>query len=280
MKQIYIPSLNIIILFFFKSGSSLYTAFIESWMKWLNIEYDYSEITIVRDRKPKVYLMARNPLERIVSSFYWTKTFDIHSKDNKFPIEKFIEFIDGLEDEVNKTSDNHLLPQSWNLVKGISREETQSYNLTYSDFSNFNFRQHFFPDLEIEVIRLEEFQINFASLITSAAGMMFYPYFKKIDIDVPEGVYYKKTFGKFTEINEVMDSYQKLYTVFLYNFIETSFKINHHHNNLTHSMIEVLRQTPATAEYLLKANKLVKNECDYFGYDNKRHLNMHKFGVI
>lgn len=280
MKQIYIPSLNVIILFFFKSGSSLYTAFIESWLKWLRIDYDYSEITVVRNKKPKVYLMTRNPLERIVSSFYWTKTFDIQSKDDKFPIEDFIKFIDELENEINDTSDNHLLPQSWNLVKGIKREDNQGYNLTYKDFSTFNFKNNFFPDLNIEVIRLEEFQRNFQSLLGMASQMMFYPYFQKIDIDIPDGVYYKKTFGQFTEINELMDSYQKLYVVFLYNFIETSFKINTHHNNLTHSMIEVLRRHEETADYLLKANELVKMECDYFGYNNKRHLNKHKFGVI
>lgn len=280
MKQIYIPSLNVLILFFFKSGSSLYTAFIESWLKWLKIDYDYSEITIVRSKKPKVYLMTRNPLERIVSSFYWTKTFDIQSKDDKFPIENFIKFIDGLENEVNNTSDNHLLPQSWNLVKGIKRESDQGYNLTYNDFSNFNFRKEFFPDLDIHIIKLEDFQKNFSSLLGMASQLMFHPYFQKIDIDIPNGVYYKKTLAQFTEIDELMNPYQKLYAVFLYNFIETSFKINRHHNNLTHSMIEVLRKTPETSDYLLKANHFIKNEADYFGYDNRHHLNMHRFGVI
>lgn len=280
MKQIYIPSLNVIILFFFKSGSSLYTAFIESWLKWMKIEYDYSEITIVRNKRPKVYLMTRNPLERIVSSFYWTKTFDIHSKENKFPIDEFFEFINGLENEINTSSDNHLLPQSWNLVKGIVRESDQSIELTYSDFSNFDFRNKFFPDLEIEIIRLEDFQKNFESLRGMAAQMMFYPYFQKIDTVISDGVYYKKTFGKFVELDKIMDSYQKLYVVFLYNFIETSFKVNTHHNNLTNSMIEVLRMSEESTDYILKANELVKSECAYFGYDNKRHLNKNKFGVI
>ncbi len=279
MKNIYIPSLNVLFIFFFKSGSSLYTAFIENWLKWLKIDYDYSELTIVESKNPKVYLMVRNPLERVVTSFYWTKTFDIKSKEDKFPVDDFCSFINGLEDEINITGDNHLLPQTWNMVKGLKRRERQSYELTYEDFSNFDYRT-FYPNLNISIVQLESFQKNFAALLGMSTQMMFYPYFQKFDSNIVDSVYYNKTFGQFSELNTNMDAYQKLYVVFLYNFIESAFKLNTHHNNLTGSMIEILRKQPDTTDILIKANKLVDKECKYFGYNNKQHLNKHKFGII
>jgi hypothetical protein len=277
MKYIYVKSLNILFLFFNKSGSSLYTNFIENWLKWLKIDYEYMDVLTARKYNPKVYMMVRNPLERLVTSFYWTKTFDIQSKFNKFPIDEFIKFIDELETEMDNSMDMHLLPQTWQMVEEIKRTNIgKTSKLIYKEFAEFDYA-NFYPELNIKIIQLEGFQRNFQALRGMCTSLMFYPYYQKFDEKIPTNVYYEKSIGQFTELNDLMDSYQKLYVVFLYNFVETAFQTNNHHNNLYEDMIAKLRKQPNTIDVLVKANSYIANESKYLGYKNDHYLNKNKF---
>jgi hypothetical protein len=83
--------------------------------------------------------------------------------------------------------------------------------------------------------------------------------------------------GQFTELDELMDPYQKLYVVFLYNFIENSFDTNNHHNNLWRDMMSNLRQKPEYVDLLIKINEIVKREATFLGYKNDNYINKNKF---
>ena len=278
MRFLYVRKLNVSFLFFNKSGSSLYLCFVESWLKWLRLEYEILNLNDVHQYNPTVYLFVRNPLERAVTSFYWTRTFDIKSQTNKFPLEDFTKYADGLAEELNKSEDMHVLPQTWELIKHQRVINDDRSKLSYNDFVNYDYRK-FFPNVNFKIIQVESFKQNFQALRSMCTQLMFYPYYKKLDIDIPDGPWYKKTMGMFPELDELMDPYQKLYVVFLYNFIENSFDENNHHNNLWRGMLSNLRTQPEYVDLLIKIENIFKRESDFLGYKNGHYINKNKFDV-
>ena len=278
MRFVYIRSLNVLFLFFNKSGSSLYLCFIESWLKWMKIDYETLNLNDVYQNNPTVYMFVRNPLERAVTSFYWTKTFDIKSKENKFPLEQFTKFTNELEEEMDKTEDMHFLPQTWELIRHFKITKHDRSKLSANEFMNYDYRD-FFPNVNFKIIQVEAFKQNFQALRGLCTQLMFYPYFKKLDIDIPSSPYYNKTMGLIPELDKLMDPYQKLYTVFLYNFIENSFDENGHHNNLWQKMLSNLRSEPQYVDLIIHIEKIFRRESDFLGYKNSHYINKNKFGV-
>ena len=79
MKFIYLPTINLLIVFFNKSGSTLFGAWIENLVSFLGLPFelktemdiDYMEYIInVYEKRPKIYFFVRNPLERMITSFF------------------------------------------------------------------------------------------------------------------------------------------------------------------------------------------------------------------
>jgi hypothetical protein len=139
-------------------------------------------------------MFVRNPLERAVTSFYWTKTFDIKSQADKFPIDKFTKYVENLSNEMNSSEDMHLLPQLWELMKHQRVIDNDRTKLTCEEYINYDYRK-FFPNAKIKFVQVEPFKQNFQALRSMCTQLMFYPYYQKLDIDIPEGIWYKKLWG-------------------------------------------------------------------------------------
>lgn len=278
MRFVYVRSLNVLFLFFNKSGSSLYLCFIESLLKWLKLEYETLNINDVYKNNPTVYLFVRNPLERAVTSFYWTKTFDIKSKLDKFPLDQFTTFVENFAGEMDKSEDMHFLPQTWEMIRHFKTANEDRSKLTYDEFVNYDYRS-FYSNINFKIIQVESFKQNFQALRSMCTQLMFYPYFKKLDTDIPNSPYYTKTMGLIPELDQLMDPYQKLYSVFLYNFVENSFDDNGHHNNLWRDMLSNLRTKPEYVDLLIKIEAIFRRESDFLGYKNNHYINKNKFGV-
>jgi len=281
MKLIYIPTLNILFVFFNKSGSTLYGAWVENLISFhkLPIELitsDFEEKLIeIYDRKPKIYFFVRNPIERMITSFYWTKTFDIKSQENKFPTEKFIELADNIESEMLSTDDMHFLPQSWELVK-INNKINKREN-SIDEFINFRYDKRFFKECDIKIIQIEAFSKNFNALMHYTFTQRHSLNYKTFE-DTIDSFFYKKSFGLLTELcNQNEKKFEKLFAIILFNFVESNMKKLPHHNLLYPEMIKQLTKTKEGVDSLNKINNILQNESKWLGYDNSIILNTMKF---
>ncbi len=285
MRIVYIPSLNISLVFFNKSASSIFVAWIENLLNYLKIEYnflpdmrdekyiDFIKSNII-DTESKIYMFVRNPLERLVTSFYWNYTFDIKSKDNQYPVDEFIEYANDIENILSVTTDMHILPQSWELTK-ISNQINKRES-SIDDFKVFKYNKRFFQKNQIVSIQIEKFIKNFEALSKLAASLSHYPHYKKYN-ELGDNVYFLKTFGVISELWEGKTNAEKLYSIILFHFIESQFKFLPHHNNLYKGMISRLDKTKEGVMALNKLNEVINNESEWLGYDNSLILNTMRF---
>lgn len=284
MRILYSKTLNIAFIFFNKSGSSLLIAWMESLLTYLKVEYEllsytdvetqYQNIRLLNSNKSKLYFFVRNPLERIITSFYWMETFDIKSKENKFPINDFVEYANSIEEKVEKIWDMHILPQSWLLVYGNNVINGRENSLR--EFQTFRYDKRFFKDCNIKIIKIETIKKNFEALMGFASSICHYPQYKEMD-KIGETFYFQRSFGQLEEIFANASSMDKLNAISLYNFYDTHFKTLPHHNNLYKEMLNELWKTKIGVESLIKVNSIVENESKWLGYDNSVILNTNKF---
>ena len=283
MKFIYLPTLNLLVVFFNKSGSTLFGAWLENLISFLGIPFelktdmdvDYMEYIInVYEKSPKIYFFVRNPLERMITSFYWVHTFDIRSKDDKYPLEEFTQFADNIQHLILESNDMHLLPQSWDLVK-INNYINERENSMF-EFQNFRYDKRFFKGCEMVIIQIENFQRNFDALIQLAFTQRHTINYKVLE-DISDSVYYRNSFGLIKELHGEKSKFEKMFSIILYNFVETNTKKLPHHNNLYKGMIERLEKNKVGVESLNKINEIIANESRWLGYNNSAILNMNRF---
>lgn len=283
MKFIYLPTINLLIVFFNKSGSTLFGAWIENLVSFLGLPFelktdtdiDYIDYVIkIYEKRPKIYFFVRNPLERMITSFYWVYTFDIRSKEDKFPLEEFVEFANDLKTLVNTSTDMHLLPQSWDLVK-INNYINERENSMF-EFQNFRYDKRFFKGCETKIIQIENFQRNFDALMQFAFTQRHTINYRVLE-DISDSVYYKNSFGLIKELHEDKNRFEKMFSMILYNFVETNITKLPHHNNLYKGMIQRLEKTKDGVNALNAINEIVANESKWLGYDNSLILNTNKF---
>ena len=284
MRILYSKPINVAFVFFNKSGSSLLIAWMENLLSYLKIEYEllpytnveshYQSVVLLNSNKTKLYFFVRNPLERMVTSFYWTETFDIKSQDNKFPINQFIEYADNIESIIDSTNDMHILPQSWEMVK--SNNIINSRQNSLEEFKTFRYDKRFFRECDTRIIKIEIFRKNFEALMSYSSSLVHYPNYKSMD-RIGENFYFQKSFGQLEELWDNTDNSQKLFGVSLYNFYDTHFKTLPHHNNLYKSMIHNLEKTKEGVESLVKIDSIINNESKWLGYDNSLTINTNKF---
>jgi len=283
MRFVYLPTLNVLIIFFNKSGSTLYCGWIENVITFLGVPYelklhneiDYIDfIEKVYDKKPKIYFFVRNPLGRVVTSFYWLNTFDIKSKDSQFPLDEFITYADNLEQSIEKSDDMHLLPQSWELIKWnnyINGRENSMF-----EFKNFRYDKRFFKGCEIVIVQIEKFQKNFDALIQSLFADNYIPSYNKLE-EVGNHHYYKNSFGIIEELHQQKTNFEMMFSLLSYNFVESNLKKQTHHNNLYGGLIIRLEKIKEGVLSLNKINEILANESKWLGYDNSLILNMNRF---
>lgn len=283
MKFIYLPTINLLIVFFNKSGSTLFGGWMENLVSFLGLPFeshtrmdiDYIEYIInVYEKRPKIYFFVRNPLERMITSFYWIHTFDIRSKVDKYPLEEFVQFANNIEFETIESNDMHLLPQSWDLVK-INNYINERENSMF-EFKNFRYDKRFFKGCEIVIIQIENFQRNFDALMLYAFTNTQSLDYRTLE-NISDSVYYKNSFGLIKELHEGNTKFEKMFSTILYNFVETNVKKLPHHNNLYKGMLERLQQIKEGVESLNKINEIISNESKWLGYDNSLVLNMNRF---
>ncbi len=284
MRILYSKPINVAFVFFNKSGSSLLIAWMENLLSYLKIEYEllpytnmeshYQNVVLLNSNKAKLYFFVRNPLERMVTSFYWTETFDIKSQDNKFPINQFIEYADKIESIIDSTNDMHILPQSWELVK--SNNIINGRDNSLREFQTFRYDKRFFKESEMRIIKIEIFKKNFEALMAYSSSMVHYPNYKTMD-KIGDNFYFQKSFGQLEEIWEGKNNLDKLTAVSLYNFYDTHFKTLPHHNNLYKNMISILEKTKEGVQSLIKVDSIINNESKWLGYDNSLILNTNRF---
>ena len=283
MKFIYLPTINLLIVFFNKSGSTLFGAWIENLVSFLGLPFelktdmdvDYMEYIInVYGKRPKIYFFVRNPLERMITSFYWVHTFDIRSKIDKYPLEEFVQFADSIEFQIMESNDMHLLPQSWDLVK-INNYMNERENSMF-EFQNFRYDKRFFKGCETVIIQIEKFQRNFDALMQFAFTQRHTINYRVLE-DISDSAYYKNSFGLIKELHENKNRFEKMFSTILYNFVETNIKKLPHHNNLYKGMLERLEKIKEGVESLNKINGIIANESKWLGYDNSLILNMNRF---
>lgn len=284
MRIVYIPSLNVGFIFFHKSGSSMLIAWLENLLKYLGFEYDtlikgneseYKKLieTFIAS-KTKLYLFVRNPLERMITSFYWVRTFDIKSQSSQYPIEELIKYADGIQTLVEKTNDMHILPQSWELVKIInSLNGIDKHSI--SKFTEFRYDKRFFKESNIVIIQIEKFYKNFNALQNYSASMMHYPNYLEHE-NIVKNQYFTKCIGMLDEIFDE-NKYNKLYSITLLSMIDNHFKYLPHHNNLYKQMITQLEKTKEGVEAMLKLDSIIFNESKWLGYDNSLTLSTNGF---
>lgn len=284
MRIIYIPSLNVSFVFFNKSGSSMFIAWMEILLKNLDFEYQLLKFGEYGDgekstiflalKKAKIYLFVRNPLERIVTSFYWMETFNIKEQDSMFPIGDFIEYALNIEHNYETTNDPHVLPQTWELVKGnniLNKRENSLF-----EFKNFRYDKRFFKECDVKIIQIENFKSNFDNLMKYSASVINYPHYNLIN-DLGNNFYFQKSIGQTEELWKDSNNSKKLFAISLYNFFDNHYKILPHHNNLYKGMIQRLQKTKEGVESLIKVNEMIANESKWLGYDNSLILNTNKF---
>lgn len=283
MKLIYLPTINLLIVFFNKSGSTLFGAWLENLVSFLeypyelksDMEIDYMEYVInVYEKRPKIYFFVRNPLERMITSFYWVKTFDIRSKVEKYPLEEFVEFANNIEYQIMESDDMHLLPQSWDLVK-INNYINGRENSMF-EFKNFRYDKRFFKGCEISIIQIEKFQKNFDALMQFAFTQRHSINYRVLE-DISDSVYYKNSFGLIKELHQNKTKFEMMFSAILYNFVGTNVTKLPHHNNLYRGMLERLDKIKEGVESLNKINEIIANESNWLGYDNSIILNTNRF---
>ncbi len=284
MRILYISTLNIGFIFFHKSGSSLLIAWMENLLRYLGYSYDslikgdedeYKNLieTFITS-KTKLYLFVRNPLERMVTSFYWTKTFDIKSQSSQYPISDIIEYANQIDKLVEETDDMHILPQSWELVKIINSINGINEHSIYK-FNTFRYDKRFFKESEINIIQIERFYKNFQALQTYSSSLMHYPNYGEHE-NITTNQYFDKSIGMIKEIFDD-DKFSKLYSVALFSMFDNHFKVLPHHNNLYKQMINQLDKTKEGVEALIQLDSIVFNESKWLGYDNSLILNTNRF---
>ncbi len=281
MKVYYLSSINILIVFFNKSGSTLFGAWIENLISFHSIPFEIitsdfeDKLLQINEKKPKIYFFVRNPIERMITSFYWTKTFDIKSQENKFPTEKFIELSNNIESEILSTDDMHFLPQSWELVKINNKIHNRENSM--DEFINFRYDKRFFKGCDIRIIQIEGFSKNFNALMQYTFTQRHSLNYKTFE-DTTDSFFYKKSFGLIEELcGEDKEKFHKLFAIILFNFVESNMKKLPHHNLLYPEMIKQLTQTKEGVDSLNKINNILQNESKWLGYDNSIILNTMKF---
>ncbi len=282
MRILYIPTLNIGFIFFHKSGSSLLIAWMENLLRYLGYSYDrltegdeYKKlIETFSISKTKLYLFVRNPLERMITSFYWTKTFDIKSHPSQYPISDIIEYANQIEKTIEETDDMHILPQSWELVKIINSINGVNEHSIYK-FNTFRYDKRFFKESEINIIQIERFYKNFQALQNYSASLMHHPNYIEHE-NITTNQYFDKSFGIIKEIFE-NNKFSKLYSVALFSMFDNHFKVLPHHNNLYKQMINQLDKTKEGVEAMIRLDSIVFNESKWLGYDNSLILNTNRF---
>lgn len=284
MRIVYIPTLNIAFIFFHKSGSSLLIAWMENLLRYLGYSYDtlikgeeddYKKLieTFITS-KTKLYLFVRNPLERMITSFYWTKTSGIKSQPSQYPIGDVIEYANQIEQIVEETTDMHILPQSWELVKIINSINGVNEHSIYN-FNTFRYDKRFFKDSDISVIQIERFYKNFQALQTYSASLMHYPDYYEHE-NIVTNQYFDKSIGILKEIFDD-NKFSKMYSITLLSMFDNHFKVLPHHNNLYKQMINQLDKTKEGVEAMIKLNSIIFNESKWLGYDNSLILNTNRF---
>ena len=283
MRLIYIPTINLLIVFFNKSGSTIFENWIKNLVLFLEFPFessstahvDYIDFIIkVYEKKPKIYFFVRNPLERMITSFYWVNTFDIRSKIDKYPLEEFVQFANNITLQIMESNDMHLLPQSWELVK-INNYLNDRENSMF-EFQNFRYDKRFFKGCELVIIQIEKFERNYEALMINAFTQTDNTNYKMLE-DLSEHLYYKNSFGLISELHSNKTKFEKMFSILLYNFVGANIKKLPHHNNLYKGMLERLVKIKEGVESLNKINEIIANESKWLGYDNSLILNMNRF---
>lgn len=287
MRIIYIQTLNVCFTFFNKSGSSLLIAWMENLLRYLEIDYmlfttpNHNEwrehLTFISNKNPKFYLFVRNPLERMVTSFYWTETFDIKSQPTQYPVDSIIDYSNKITDVISNTNDMHILPQTWEMVRFNNNLNNVEHNL--NTFSSFRYDKRMFKDSEISIVKIETFFKNFEALMSYSNSMLHYPSYQNFE-RISENNYFEKSIGQLKEILENRNNFCKFNSVLLLNFFIVQFNKSNHHKNLYKGMINQLQKTKDGVESLIKLNYIISNESKWLGYDNSLFTNLNQFTTI
>ena len=144
------------------------------------------------------------------------------------------------------------------------------------EFQNFRYDKRFFKGCETKIIQIENFQRNFDALMQFAFTQRHIINYRVLE-DVSDSVYYKNSFGLIKELHEDKNRFEKMFSMILYNFVETNITKLPHHNNLYKGMIQRLEKTKDGVNALNAINEIVANESKWLGYDNSLILNTNKF---
>jgi hypothetical protein len=232
-KVIYIPELRKNLIFFEKSGSSLMVGFFKSLLDWKGIK-----VADGQGEGETIYFV-RNPMERLISIYYHTNVVKSMNMGMEDKVEGLNRFLNEYTTKC-KTSDNpHYLPQTW-VIKVSELSEGRVYKI---------------EDIREGWDKLVDRYKPSSNISFSTAR----PFFTAEE--------YIKDFGILEEIGIPMDDNDMMYSITLYNFINSRLDIGHHHNESGRMIGWLISE--GRRDILGKLKEITKEEMNTFGYTNK-----------
>jgi len=230
MKRIYIPQYKKNLIFFHKSGSSLMVGFFKSLLDWKGVK-----MTDGQGEGETIYFV-RNPMERLISIYYHTNVVRSMNISMGDKVEGLNRFLNEYTTKC-KTSDNpHYLPQTW-VIKVSELSEGKIYKI---------------EDIREGWDRLVDRYRPSSNISFSTTN----PFFTAEE--------YIKDFGILDEVGIPMDDNDMMYSITLYNFINSRLDIGHHHNE-TLQMLRLLRKQRRW-DIINKLKDITNDEMDLLGY--------------